>query len=109
MWSRLLSDDPHRQVRVFMEFDEEAPDIPIFRSEAYGWRGIIELNKEYTKENVRNIHAGNTQKHMVKIGEIPNLVWRWLEDQGIAQDKRALRRWLNDPDNKYFKTYQGRV
>jgi hypothetical protein len=32
-----------------------------------------------------------------------------LKQQGIIDDPKALRRWLNDPDNRYFRTRPGRV
>lgn len=106
-WCRLLQDDPLRQMRVWLEIEEDGTFL--FKHEHYGMHDIIEYNKEYVKENPRDVHVGNTQKHMVKVGEIPLHVWMYLKEQGIAQDKKRLKQWLNDPDNCYFKTYGGRI
>lgn len=107
MWSRLLYYDPIRHMRVWVDHDEEAGFI--FRHEHTAWRGVLECNKEYVKHNGKSVHAGNTQKHMVKAGEIPLQVWMKLKQEGIAQDPKRLRAWLNDPDNRYFRTYDGNV
>lgn len=37
------------------------------------------------------------------IASIPPTVWLDLKRRGIADDKIALRRWLDDPDNRVFK------
>lgn len=81
----------------------------IFRHEHTAWRDIVAANQEYAKANPKNVHAGNTQRHAVKVGEIPLHVWMQLKDEGIAQDPQRLRKWLNDPDNRFFRTYEGRV
>jgi hypothetical protein len=107
MWSRMLYWDRTRNLQVWLDQDEDG--LIMFRHVHTAWRDVIELNQEYVKANPKDIHAGNTQKHAVKIGEIPLQVWMRLKDEGIANDPRALRKWLNDYDNRFFKTYQGRV
>src|SRR5215471_9033258 len=106
-WRRLLQQDPLRQMRVWLEVEEDGTFL--FRHEHYGIMDVVEYNKEYVKHNPKNVHAGNTQKHAVKVGEIPLTVWMQLKDEGIARDKQALRKWLNDPDNRYFRTYGGTI
>jgi hypothetical protein len=32
-----------------------------------------------------------------------------LKNQGIIDDPAAMKRWLNNPDNKLFRTRPGRV
>ena len=107
LWSRLLTNDVTRQMRVWVDFEEDGSFC--FRHEHYGIMDVIENNREYVKANPKNVHAGNTQKHMVKVGEIPLTVWMQLKDEGVARDPKALRKWLNDPDNRYFRTYDGDV
>lgn len=107
VYSRRLYYDPERYLDVWCDQDEEGQII--FRHVHQAWREILEYNKEYAKANPKNIHAGNTQKHAVKVGEIPLQVWMRLKEEGIANDPKALRRWLSDPENRYFKTYEGRI
>lgn len=37
------------------------------------------------------------------VASIPPVVWMQLEKDGIAQDPNALRKWLDDSDNRVFK------
>ena len=39
-----------------------------------------------------------------KVASIPLVVWNDLQKKGITRDKAAFKRWLNDPDNKFFRT-----
>ena len=107
LWSRLLKSDPIRGMQVWLDVDEDGAFT--FRHEQASWREVIEHNKEYTKVNPKNVHAGNTQNHMVKAAEIPLTIWMWLKEQGIAQDAKRLKAWLNDPDNRHLRTYDGRL
>ena len=52
-----------------------------------------------------------TQKHMRQIAEIPaNLYYELLHKFGEPKkNKKAWSRWLNDPDNKYFRTGGGSI
>ena len=72
---------------------------------------LIELNK------AKQINAagryGNEMLHQV--ASIPFALLPELEKQGIMTaggrilDEKALRRWLNDSDNRVFRTRLGRV
>lgn len=41
--------------------------------------------------------------------EIPEEVFADLEMRGIAQDPARLKAWLNDPDNRIWRVWKGRV
>lgn len=106
-FTRRLYYDPVRHIDVQCHMTED--DELIISHTHTAWRDVVEFNKEYIKENPRNVHAGNTQKHMVKIGEIPLQIWMDLKERGIADDPQALKKWLMDRDNSHFRTYDGRV
>lgn len=40
---------------------------------------------------------------------IPLAIWFDLKRRGIVDDPKALFRWLNDPDNRAFRTREGRL
>lgn len=40
---------------------------------------------------------------------IPLSVWTHLQEVGIAKDPEALKKWLNDPDNREFRVWKGRL
>ena len=44
-----------------------------------------------------------------KVASIPNAIWWDLVEKGIAHDDKALMKWLEDPENKVFKTHDGRL
>jgi hypothetical protein len=104
---RLLSHDSERRLRVWLRIEEDGGMA--FEHEQYGLESILEANQEYMKENPRNVHVGNTQKWGVKVAEIPVHIWMRLKDEGIAGDPKALRKWLSDPDNRFFRTWQGKL
>jgi hypothetical protein len=51
----------------------------------------------------------NTGKwgEMSKVASIPLPVYYELKRQGIADDPKALKKWLNDRDNQVFRTRAG--
>tara|TARA_Y100000361_G_scaffold22591_1_gene17779 strand:+ start:237 stop:560 length:324 start_codon:yes stop_codon:yes gene_type:complete len=52
-----------------------------------------------------------SQKHMRQIAEIPaNLFFELKTKLGDPKhNKKAWARWLNDPDNKFFRTGGGKI
>jgi hypothetical protein len=46
---------------------------------------------------------------MVKVAELPLATYMLLKQLGIMDDSKRFKTWLNDPDNRFFRTYDGRV
>lgn len=44
-----------------------------------------------------------------KVASIPLSVYYELKRQGIADDPKALRKWLNNSDNQVFRTRAGKL
>lgn len=44
-----------------------------------------------------------------KVASLPLTIFHDLRAKGILDDSKALKRWLNDPDNKYFRTHEGHL
>lgn len=42
-----------------------------------------------------------------KVASIPLSVYYRLKREGIADDPAALKKWLNNPDNRVFRTREG--
>lgn len=73
-------------------------------------RPIIEDNRKMAnaadRHQLRRRHtrgAGVTQ-----IANIPMVVWMRLRKLGITQDRAALKKWLSDHDNRFFRVDDGR-
>lgn len=71
-----------------------------------------------TKQDVQHIVDKNLARQalidenarwgeMTQVAEIPVSLWAELHRKGIANDEKALRRWLDDPDNRHFRTRYG--
>ena len=43
------------------------------------------------------------------VASIPNVIVNDLMAKGILRDRAAMKRWLNDPDNRVFRTRPGKV
>lgn len=70
---------------------------------------VIELNKkEY------NSGANNATTSVVgrKVASIPMTVWQmWMKETNgaIQKDPKLLSKYLNDPDNKAWRTHNSRI
>lgn len=43
------------------------------------------------------------------VARLPLTIWADLKKKGVIDDQKALRRFLNDPDNRVFRTFPGRI
>ncbi len=48
-------------------------------------------------------------KDMRHIAEVPMVIWQKALREGWSQDSAKWKMWLNNPDNKVFRTWQGKV
>lgn len=44
-----------------------------------------------------------------RVASIPLVTYFDLVKRGITKDRAAFKRWLNDPDNRHFRTRPGRI
>lgn len=66
---------------------------------------IIEENKqEYAQVDERARWGEWT-----RVASIPLSIYYKLKAEGKLEDEAYMKRWLNDPDNKYFRTRSGEV
>tara|TARA_B110000014_G_C20031931_1_gene535907 strand:+ start:718 stop:1023 length:306 start_codon:yes stop_codon:yes gene_type:complete len=72
---------------------------------------ILEQNKDMQKSYGDKLTPGK-QKHGTRVASIPFGIWeQWKKDTNgaIEKDPKLLAKYLNDPDNKYFRTTPTRV
>mgnify|MGYP003148961671 FL=1 len=71
---------------------------------------ILESNRfERNEFDVKNNSDMKYNRGFTKVASIPNIVIDKLMRDGTWFDKKAMKRWLNDPDNKSFRTGGGWV
>lgn len=73
-----------------------------------------------TVQNVAGIVAENSRSYadvdtkekfgdVARVASIPLGVYYDLKKRGIADDPAALKKWMNDPDNRAFRVRGGRL
>jgi len=102
MSTRLLEFDPVTRTRSVFHYDNQDETFVISTEQDVA--EIVDDNKA-----LANQHDGNWRGDMHRVASIPLSVWQELQRKGIAKDKAALRRWLNDSDNRCFRTRPGTV
>ena len=89
--------DEHRAVEVMTE--DVSPLIELARSAAIARRMS---RRKYEGEMEKSLDAK-------LVGFIPDFQVEKMMRDGSWNDPLALKRWLNDPQNKDFRVWQGRV
>lgn len=48
-------------------------------------------------------------KDLRHVAEVPMVIWQKAMREGWSKDSTKWKKWLNNPDNKVFRTWQGKV
>ena len=64
---------------------------------------LLDFNRKLANE------AGKKFGEWAKVASLPMALFMDLKQKGILDDSKAFKRWLNDPDNRYFRTHEGRL
>lgn len=99
---RLFDIDPLTGAVETFHMDDDADHFTINRAEDI--TAIVEHNKW-----LDNATPGNWRGDMHRVASIPAVIVQELQQSGILRDPERLREWLNDPDNRVFRTRAGRV
>ena len=109
MGKRLLDNDPLTGIKTQFAYEEDSSgklskDKFVISTEQDVTK-IIESNKR--SANAVDKHAPHGE--WSRVASIPLTVYYQLQKDGVLDDQKALKKWLNDPDNRYFKTRGGKV
>ena len=100
--SRHVEYDPLTRARQILAADHsEAGTVLAISEQAIGDR--LDVNKALFNEPSSGWGEGR------RVASIPLVVWEELKRNGIADDKKKLKAWLNHPDNRAFRTRPGKV
>jgi len=66
-------------------------------------------NIQPTLDYVKNLSEYKPGKEFRHVAEIPMVIYQQMVRDGSINDKKALKKWLNDPDNRLFRTWKGRI
>ena len=93
--------DPTTKRTEFFSYDELTDKVTI-RTET-DVTDIVEENKAlYNAVNERTRFG-----EMTKVASIPMTLYAELSKSGKLFDQAYMKRWLNDPDNRVFRTRPG--
>ena len=101
----------HLKKVEYRNYKEHKTDDGIVLEVVQDVSDIVERNK---KEYNNNSKKWGDDVFDNKIASIPMTVIDKLNQQGIMRgfhvlDQKAFFKWLNDPDNRFFRTKQGRI
>lgn len=98
---KVLDHDPNTGISHVFHYDDMTNEAAITAEQDVS--RYIEANKREFND------APDKHGEWSKVASIPMVVYLDLKKQGILDDQVALKRWLNDPDNRFFRTRPGTV
>jgi hypothetical protein len=104
---RNLSFDPMSGISTDFSYEagETLADDHFVISSSQDVTKIIEANKRSEVE----VDSRHKWGEFSKVASIPLSIYYDLKKQGIIDDKKRFKRWLNDSDNKFFRTRGGTI
>jgi hypothetical protein len=101
MADKVFGVDPLSGITSFWHYDEATDTALIEKRQDVS--DIVEANKsEFNEDHGR-------YGEWAKVASIPLSVYYDLKAKGIVDDPVAMKRWLNDADNRAFRTRPGTV
>ena len=103
---RLISFDNETKISNNFTFEEDTSgkkEHNFVLSREQDVTDIIKDNREQFNESDKRDPYG----HWSKVASIPMVLYYELKNKGILDDPKAIKKWLNDPDNKAFRTREG--
>lgn len=73
------------------------------------YRGTVDPVVEANKHRVARMDITKHREGYTHVASIHPVMWQMLKNQGIADDPRALRRWLDDSENSCWRTHPSRL
>lgn len=101
MADKVFDVDPLSGITSYWHYDDATDTALIEKRQDVS--DIVEANKaEFNEDHGR-------YGEWTKVASIPLSVYYDLKAQGIVDDPVAMKRWLNDADNRFFRTRPGAV
>ena len=104
---KILAHDPSRKTTSVVKFDDDEFVVENVQEVSQ----ILESNKSAANEFQKGSLIGNTQRHQRKVADIPEVLYYQLVAKfGHPKDNPTdWKRWLNDYDNRFFRTDGGKI
>lgn len=104
---RILTTDPTTGRQTYLR---QNSDGSTFIENTQQFDQLLRLNKQMN-DDWRYGNLRGTQKHTQHIAEIPNVVYAHLVEKfgKPSENPKAWKQWLNDSENRAFRTGGGKV
>lgn len=99
---RLLGTDAESGITEIFHYDPDTDGFTIHTQQDV--TALVEGNKYLHNED-----TGTKFGELTRVASIPMSIYVELKKQGIIDDQKRFRKWLNDPENRFFRTRGGRV
>lgn len=105
--TRLFDTDPLFGIVRLWHYDDEndTATIETRQGAADRYDNLIDQNNAYRNQTSRR----TPYKDVTHVARVPLVILEELMRKGITKDKKAMKKWLNDPDNRVFRTREGVV
>ena len=104
---RLLSKDAATGKEIYMN---QGSDGSTVIETTQNFDTLLKINKQMA-DDWRYGNMRGTQRHMQHVAEIPNVVYHHLVEKfgKPSENPKAWKQWLNDSENRAFRTGGGHV
>jgi hypothetical protein len=100
---RLFSTDADQGITRTFHYDDETNQATIQTQQDV--TAIIEENKQEYAQVDERARWGEWSR----VASIPMSIYFQLKAEGKLDDEAYMKRWLNSPDNQYFRTRSGKI
>lgn len=70
------------------------------------YNALIDMNNAERNQTSAKTPYRDGMHHVARI---PIVKLEELMRKGITRDQKAMKKWLNDPENRYYRTREGKV
>jgi hypothetical protein len=105
---RYLWTDPNTRKEVSLHQNSDG-STHVEQRQEFG--NLLKINKQMSDDYRPGSMRGNTQRHLQHVAEIPNVVYAHLVEKfgPIRENPKAWKAWLNDHENRAFRTGGGNL
>ena len=104
MEKRIFSEDKDQGITRYWHYNPETDEATIQTQQDV--TDIIEENKQ--EFNMVDERAG-WKGEFHRVASIPMSIYAKLKADGKLEDQEYMKRWLNDPENRFFRVRPGQV
>jgi hypothetical protein len=98
---KVMDHDPVTGISHVFYYDDETDEARIVAEQEVD--EIIDENKSLYND------APTQWGDYARVAQLPLTVYHDLKRKGIIDNPAEMRKWLNDPDNRFFRTRPGTI